>query len=158
MADIAGAAAPAERARRRGADRRAVHVQAQRRPVEGAHHVRPAAGRKGRSLDRDERPRRRPHPPLQHPRFQQQHVLAVHRAAHGLLEDPAVLPGDARADPGLHREGAAQIERPRRRERHPAPGAKARGAVARDRPGLREGDPRLVAAGKLRGACINGAG
>src|SRR5207244_2262405 len=53
VADIAGAAAPAERARRRGARRRAVDVQAQRGAVEGAHHVRPAAGRKGRSLDRD---------------------------------------------------------------------------------------------------------
>src|SRR3989442_94526 len=90
--DKALTGAAVERSARGGrANERAVDIEPHARAVEGPHQMGPAAHLKDRAFRPDEAARGVLHAELGHARLEVEHVLAVHRAAHGLLEDPAVL-------------------------------------------------------------------
>src|SRR5207245_446752 len=91
-------------------------------------------------------------------RLEQEHVLAVHRSAPGLFEDPAVLRSGARPDPGLHTHRAAQVKTRGSGHDHRRAAGEGRRAVTAHRAGLTEAHPRLVAGGDAVAAGIKRAG
>ena len=124
--------------------KRAVHIQAQRRAVEGADKMRPRVQRKRRSVHRQERATCGAHTELRDARFEEQHVLAVHRAVDGLLEDAAVLPRERRTDPGLDGYGIRKIEHRGRCDAYRRTGAReGRGGIAGNGAGLTEAHSRV---------------
>ena len=118
----------------------------------------PGVQLKDRAIRRDEAAGGGLHPELGHPRLEQHHVLAVHRAAHGLLEDPAVLRAGARTDPGLDAHRAAQIKTRGVGQHQRRATCEGRRGVPTHRAGLTQADPRLVAAGDGVAAGIGGRG
>src|SRR5207247_1653128 len=95
------------RARRR---EHTVHVETQDAAIKRPDEVRPRVERECRTIDRQQCAACGAHAELRDARLEEEHVLAVDPAVHGLLEDRAVLPRRRRTDPGLDGYGIRKIE------------------------------------------------
>src|SRR5439155_23583460 len=120
--------------------------------------MRPGIERKGRAVDGQKSAACGAYPELRDARFEEQHVLAVHRAVDGLLEDAAVLPRERRTDPGLDRDRVREIEHGARRydNRRPRPREHC-GGIAADRTGLPETHAGVDRASETVTARVGGA-
>src|SRR6185503_19576980 len=118
---------------------RTVHIDAQRRAVEGADDVRPAADGERRPV-RGAESARAARAEVDRAALHEQQVLRVRRAADGLFEDAARRTCARGPHPGLDAQRAREIQSARGADRDHARSGEARRAVAGHRAGRLERD------------------